>query len=325
MEKGIYVKDIVNNQEVNGYFLVVRKSVSFSKNNARYISVTLRDSSGTVEGRIWDRVDELEARFEKDDLVFLHSRATIYQEKLQLTITDIKKVQENITIEDMKAFFPETEKGIDTMKEEYKQIVSGIKNPYLRSLFAEIEKRSDVVRRFFFYPASLNVHHVSIGGLLEHSVTMAKMGKEVVNIIGGNMDIVLTGCLIHDIGKIEEIEVRGGFRYSDRGRLLGHIALGIDIVKGVVSQIPNFPDTLYNALLHIIISHHGLEEWGSPKKPMFIEALIVHYLDNLDAKVMGVKEYMRERMADERWTEYHRVYESRFYNISDRDSYEGER
>jgi 3'-5' exoribonuclease len=319
MEKHVYVKDITNNQEVNDYFLVVKKGLFTSKNNTRYISLTLKDSSGIIEGRIWERVDELEDQFDRNDIVFLNSKATLYQEKLQLTIWDIKKVEEEMTIDDMRAFFPETEKGAGPAREGYYEIIEEIKNPHMRNLFDEIDKRKDMLERFFFFPASINVHHVYIGGLLEHSVSMAKMGREIVPIIGGNRDLVLAGCLLHDIGKIEEIELKGGFKYSDRGRLLGHIVLGIDLLKGLVANIKTFPQNLYNALLHIIASHHGTEEWGSPRKPMFIEALIVHYLDNLDSKVMGVREYMREKMMDERWTEYHRVYESRFYMLLNED------
>jgi 3'-5' exoribonuclease len=319
MEKHVYVKDITNNQEVNDYFLVVKKGLFTSKNNTRYISLTLKDSSGIIEGRIWERVDELEDRFDRNDIVFLNSKATLYQEKLQLTIWDIKKVEEEMTIDDMRAFFPETEKGAGPAREGYYEIIEEIRNPHMRILFEEIDKRKDMLERFFFFPASINVHHVYIGGLLEHSVSMAKMGREIVPIIGGNRDLVLAGCLLHDIGKIEEIELKGGFKYSDRGRLLGHIVLGIDLLKGLVANIKTFPQNLYNALLHIIASHHGTEEWGSPRKPMFIEALIVHYLDNLDSKVMGVREYMREKMTDERWTEYHRVYESRFYMLLNED------
>lgn len=315
MKKGIYIRDIENNQEINDYFLVTKKSLSTSKNNVRYLTLILRDSSGTIEGRIWDRVDELMGQFEKDDIVFLHSKATVYQDKIQLVITDIKKVEEILTVHDMRAFLPENETGIYALKEDYFRIVAEIKNSYLRRLFEAIEKREDMLEKFFFFPASTSVHHVTIGGLLEHSISMAKMAKAVVKIIGGNEDLSITGCLLHDIGKLEEIEIRGGFKYSDRGRLLGHIALGVEILSGLVKEIEGFPDELYNALLHIIVSHHGAEEWGSPKKPMFIEALIVHYLDNLDSKVMGVKEHMRERMAEGKWTEYHRVYESRFYNL----------
>ncbi|MCX7857404.1 MAG: HD domain-containing protein [Deltaproteobacteria bacterium] len=319
MEKGVYVKDITINLEVNDYFLVVKKNLTTSKNNTRYISLLLKDSSGTIEGRIWDRVDELESKFDKNDIVFLNSRATLYQEKLQLTIWNIKKVEEISTVEEMRAFLPEIQTGINYMRGEFHNILNEIQNSQLKAIFEEMEKKKNMADKYFFFPASTNVHHMSIGGLLEHSVSMAKMGREVVKIIGGNKDLVLAGCLLHDIGKIEEIEIKGGFKYSDKGRLLGHIVLGIDILKGITGEIEGFPESLYNALLHIIASHHGTEEWGSPRKPMFIEALIVHYLDNLDSKVMGVKEHMKERMADERWTEYHRVYESRFYQFISED------
>ena len=158
------------------------------------------------------------------------------------------------------------------------------------------------------------MHHIYIGGLLEHSLSMARIARQAVQVVGGNLDIILAGCLLHDIGKIEEIDVKRGFKYTDRGRLLGHIALGVTILDGLLREV-SVPAHIADALSHIIVSHHGVEEWGSPKKPMFIEALVVHYLDNLDAKVMGVKEHMKENMEDERWTEYHRLYESRFYKI----------
>lgn len=315
MEKGIFVKDIGNNQEVNDYFLVVKKSVNLSKNSTRYISLILRDSSGTIEGRIWERVDELESRFERDDIVYLNSRSTLYQEKLQLNITDIKKVEEKLTIEDLKIFLPEGEAGIQSLIDEYYGLVGEIRNESLKRLFERLHGMKGIMEKFFFFPASINVHHVFIGGLLQHSVSMAKMGREIVNVLGGSKDLVVAGCLLHDIGKVEEFEIRGGFKYSDRGRLLGHIALGIEIISELSYSVLGISDLILTALKHIILSHHGREEWGSPRKPMFIEALIVHYLDNLDSKVTGVKEHMRERMVDENWTDYHRLFESRFYNL----------
>jgi 3'-5' exoribonuclease len=141
------------------------------------------------------------------------------------------------------------------------------------------------------------------------------MAKEAVKFCGGNLDVVIAGSLFHDIGKIDEMEIKGAFRYSDKGRLLGHIALGVVIFEALVNEVKDFPQQISDILKHIIISHHGVEEWGSPRKPMTIEALMVHYIDNLDAKVMGVKEHMKENMEDELWTTYHRLYESRFYKI----------
>jgi 3'-5' exoribonuclease len=133
--------------------------------------------------------------------------------------------------------------------------------------------------------------------------------------VGGDPDIVMAGSLLHDIGKVDEMELRGGFKYSDKGRLLGHITLGIIRVEELIKQVSGFPENIGEILKHIIVSHHGMEEWGSPRRPMCIEALVVHYIDDLDAKVMGVREYMKDNMEDEKWTGYHRLYESRFYKL----------
>ncbi len=215
----------------------------------------------------------------------------------------------------IRQFFPESETNGDALKEEYFKITGELKNPAVSRLFSTLNEKKEMLEKFFFYPASIGVHHIYVGGLLEHSISMARMARHVVTVVGGDPDIVLAGCLLHDIGKIEEMDVRNGFKYTDRGRLLGHITLGVTILEDLLREVKDFPAHLGDALSHIIVSHHGVEEWGSPKKPMFIEALVVHYLDNLDAKVMGVKEHMKDNMEDERWSEYHRLYESKFYKI----------
>jgi len=168
-------------------------------------------------------------------------------------------------------------------------------------------------------PASLGVHHVCLGGLLEHSVSVAEMALRAAAFTGADPDIVVAGSFLHDIGKVEEIGSKGGaFAYSDKGRLLGHITLGITLLEGLVSAVEGFPPFLADVLKHIILSHHGEQEWGSPKKPMCIEALVVHYIDDLDAKVAGVKEHMISNMEDEKWSQFHKLYESRFYRIPER-------
>jgi 3'-5' exoribonuclease len=319
VKKQIFVKDINReNIDVNDRFIVIKKDIFSSKNNTKYMSLRLKDRTGTIEGRVWERVDELNGLFGKNDIVHVQSRSRLYQERFQLNITDIRKVEEELLLEDMKEFFPESESGNERLKDEYFKLVSEIKNPYIVSLFTSFHGRKDMLERFFLFPASIGVHHMYIGGLLEHSLSIAKMGKLVVDIVGGDKDVIIAGSLLHDIGKIDEINIKGGFKYSDKGRLLGHIALGIVTLKGLIENVDGFPDYIADVLAHIIISHHGVEEWGSPKKPMCIEALMVHYLDNLDAKIMGVKEHMKENMEDEKWTEYHRLYESRFYKLPER-------
>lgn len=315
MNKKIFIKDITEDQAaINDYFVVVKKGTYTTKTNSKYMSVSLRDKSGIIEAKIWERVDELNGLFEKNDIVFVKSRPRLYQEKIQLNVTDMRKVDEELPFEMIRAFFPASEVSEDALREEYFRITAEFKNPSIAVLFAALNEKKEMLEKFFFYPASIGVHHIYIGGLLEHSLSMARIARQAAQVVGGNLDIILAGCLLHDIGKIEEIDVKRGFKYTDRGRLLGHITLGMTILDGLLREV-SVPAHIADALSHIIVSHHGVEEWGSPKKPMFIEALVVHYLDNLDAKVMGVKEHMKENMEDERWTEYHRLYESRFYKI----------
>lgn len=316
MKKNIFVKDIKKeHMDINDLFIVTKKGVFSAKNNTKYMSIGLRDTTGVIEGKIWERVDELQNLFDKNDLVYVKSKSRLYQEKPQLNISDIRRIDETLTLDELKAFFPEGQRGNDEVREEFTGLLNSIQSPPIRSLFSAFREQSGISDKFFAYPASIGVHHVYLGGLLEHSVTVAQMAKEAVKLVGGNQDIVIAGSLLHDIGKVDEMEIKGGFRYSDKGRLLGHIALGVMVFEELARRISDFPVQISDILKHIIISHHGVEEWGSPRKPMCIEALIIHYIDNLDAKVMGVREHMKESMEDELWTTYHRLYESRFYKL----------
>jgi 3'-5' exoribonuclease len=317
--KKLFIDQVTRDQDVNDYFLVVRKGLYSSRNNTRYASVTLRDRTGTIEARIWDRADELSGRFERNDIVYVESKARMYQEQLQLTVTNVRKEERVLTADEIKDFYPESGPGTEQMRAEFSRLVGEIENEHMVRLFAEMQKRTEIMDAFCLVPASVGVHHVALGGLLEHSVAVAGMAKNAAAAMGLDKDIVTAGSLLHDIGKIEEITFRaGGFGYSDRGRLLGHITLGIMILEGLIAAVEGFPAWLSDVLKHIILSHHGESEWGSPKKPMCLEAMVVHYIDNLDAKVKGVREHMANNMEDERWTQFHRLYESRFYKIPER-------
>jgi len=316
LKKSIYIENIAREHiQVNDYFIVTRKGVFSTKDNRKYMSLGLRDRTGTIEGKVWDRVDELQGLFDKDDIVYLSSRSVAYQGKLQLKIGDIRRLEEEIPLDAMKAFLPQGERDNRLLQDEYFGLVREIRNPHLGILFSRLNEDKGLLERFFSFPASVGVHHVYFGGLLEHSVAVTKMAKEATATVGGDIDIVAAGSLLHDIGKTDEMHLKAGFKYSDKGRLLGHITLGIIRLEELIRSIDGFPPKLDDILKHIIISHHGVEEWGSPRKPMCIEALIVHYLDNLDAKVTGVREHMRDNMEDETWTAWHRLYESRFYKL----------
>jgi 3'-5' exoribonuclease len=318
MKKHIFIRDINReNMEVSDYFLVTKKGLLSTKSNSKYITVTLKDSTGTIEGKVWDRADEFTLLFDRHDVVRVAGRSKFYQEKPQLTITDIRKVGEDLSIEEMTQFFPEGGKDIEALRQEFATLVEEMGNPHLAALLKLFSTKPDIFERFCRFPASIGVHHMYPGGLLDHSISMARMGREVARIAAANQDLVVAGCILHDIGKIDELMIRGGFRYSDRGRLLGHISLGIILVENLMAELSNFPPQVADVLTHIIVSHHGTEEWGSPRKPMSVEALMVHYLDNMDAKVMGVREFMKDNMEDDKWSEYHRLYESRFFRLQE--------
>ncbi len=310
-------RDITEEQrEVNDLFVVTKKGTYTAKNNTKYMTVGLKDATGSIDGRIWDRVDELDGLFDKGDIVSVRSKVKLYNNKLQLQVTDIKKVDADLPVSEMAHFYPAGDSQPGALKDEYDRIIKEIKNPHLGELLNTFSGSRPLLERFFSYPASTGVHHVYIGGLLEHSLSVAKMGMAAASLIGGDRDIIIAGSILHDIGKIDELDISRGFKFTDRGRLLGHITLGVMLLEDLIRRVEGFPASLTDILTHIIVSHHGLEEWGSPKKPMFAEALVVHYLDNLDSKVMGVREHMKDNMADDRWTEYHRLYEAKFYKIS---------
>ena len=317
--KKVFVSDIKKEGDVRDYFLVERKAIYSSRSNARYASLRLKDRSGAIEARIWDRVDELSANFERNDVVYVESKARMYQDQLQLNVTSIRKEARGLSPEEMREFYPETPSGIEKLIGDFHRLTDGMKDGLLKALFAELKKRKELLERFFLVPASLGVHHVSLGGLLEHSVSVAEIALRAAAFTGADPDIVVAGSFLHDIGKVEEIGLKGGvFAYTDKGRLLGHITLGISLLEELIAAVEGFPPFLADVLKHIILSHHGEQEWGSPKKPMCIEALVVHYIDNLDAKVMGVKEYMNNNMEDEHWSQFHKLYESRFFKIPER-------
>ncbi len=314
--KKVFIADINKDADVRDFFLVAKKAIYSSRNNTRYANIRLKDKTGSIEARIWDRVDELTAGFEANDIVYIESRAKAYQGELQLHVTAIRKETKDLTPDDIREFYPEAGAGTQRLREEYETITSTLENPHLVRLFDEIGRRGDLLDRFFLFPASVGLHHASIGGLAQHSLSVARMGMLTAPFTGGDRDVIAAGGLLHDVGKIEELTFRaGGFAYSDQGRLLGHITMGIVMLDNILVGLEGFPVCMADTLKHIILSHHGEAEWGSPKKPMCIEALVVHYMDNLDAKVMGVKEYMSTGMEDENWTHFHRLYESRFYRI----------
>ncbi len=309
----IYLNEIKENENVDSLFLVKEKSSSVTKTGNPYLKLKLGDRSGEMEARIWTSVEIFAQSFERDDFVHVKGKAVSFQEHLQLNITYMEKVgEEEILLSD---FFPVAEKDIDEMFQSLTEISQQVKNQYLKKLLRLFWEDEPFLERFKMAPASKWLHHTYLGGLLEHTLSLTQLVlKNAPHYEVLNIDLLLTASILHDLGKVEELSYKRSFDYSDEGRLLGHIILGLEKVEDKIRQLPEFPKDLSSLLKHLLLSHHGQYIWGSPKKPMTLEAVMLHYLDDMDAKMNGIKQFLKTQVPDgSKWSAYHRMFEQAFY------------
>ncbi|MFH2011937.1 MAG: HD domain-containing protein [Pseudomonadota bacterium] len=316
----IFIEDIRENNKIDSIFLVKGKNLGTSKNGKPYLNLKLGDKTGEIEARVWENATTLSTLFEKDDFIKVKSRVTRYQNDLQLVIFDLERCpKEEIFIDD---FLPRTNKNIEMMFGELVGIYKEVKNIYLKELLETFFEDEEFTKMFKIAPAAKGLHHVYIGGLLEHTLTVGKLILDVAKHYKGiNADLLLTGGILHDIGKIYELSYEGSFDYTDEGRLLGHITIGVEMIEDKIVGIPDFPSELAMLLKHLILSHHGYYEYGSPKRPKTQEAIILYYLDDMDSKVRGFQEFIeKEKDNNSKWTGYHRFFERFIYkdtNVQD--------
>jgi 3'-5' exoribonuclease len=308
-----YINQIKENDQVESLFLVKEKSSGITKTGNAYLKLKLVDCSGEIEGRIWTLVENLAVSFEKDDFVRILGKAVSFQEHLQLNITHIERVEEEEIL--FSDFFPVVEKDIDEMFRSLLEISQQIKNPHLNRLLQLFWEDESFTKLFKMAPASKWLHHNYLGGLLEHTLSLAQLALiNASHYDGLNLDLLLTASILHDLGKVDELSYHRSFDYSDEGRLLGHIVLGIERVEDKIRLLPDFPKDLSTLLKHFLLSHHGQYHWGSPKRPMTLEAVMLHFLDDMDAKINGIQQFIKKQVPEgSKWSTYHRTFEQYFY------------
>jgi 3'-5' exoribonuclease len=308
MEK-IFIRELKKGQTVESDFLVKEKTLGKTKAGNPYLSIRLIDRSGEVEGRIWENAQDFQSLFEKDDFVHVRAEVDEFQGVLQLRVLKLKKLTENEVLLD--DFLPRTSQNIEKMFAEVRNIGASLRNPYLRTLLETFFADDDFTRKFKIAPAAKSVHHVYIGGLLEHTLSLVHLILQIgPRYPGIHQDLLIAGGVLHDIGKVTELSFNRAFDYTDSGRLLGHIILSVQMIAKKVQEIPEFPASLLLQLNHMILSHHGEYEFGSPKRPKTVEALLLHHLDDLDAKMNGFLSWIeKEKDNPSRWTTYHRLFE----------------
>lgn len=307
------VAEIKDRDLVEAVFLVKEKIVAMAKNGKPYLTLKLMDRSGEVDAKVWDNADQVGALFDRNDFLAVRAKASVYLGKMQLIVSELKKVPEETV--DLADFLPETDRDINSMVEELHALIAGVKDPDLSRLLSSFFHDPELLAQYRVAPAAKGMHHVYLGGLLEHSLAVAKLVDAMVPLYPGlNRDLLIAGALLHDVGKVREMTYLRCFDYSDEGKLIGHITIGAEMLHERITALPGFPAELGMLLKHMILSHHGQYEYGSPKRPKTLEATILNYLDDLDSKINGIRTHIRKEPDNpSRWTSYHRLYDRYFF------------
>jgi len=302
--KSPYVSELQANQPAQGTFLVTHKEVRQKKSGEPYLSLTLADRTGDLDAKMWDNAGEVADAFDLNDFVYIKGQMQVFQNRPQLTIHKLQPVAESAI--DLADFLPASKRDRNEMFRELEGWIAGMQDPHFRGLLQGIFADPVVALAYRTAPAAKSVHHAWIGGLIEHVLSMCTLAKmTAAHYPGIDFDLLLSGVLLHDIGKIHELEYARSTRYTDVGQLLGHIQIGMQMVSDQIARMPDFPPRQRDLLLHLILSHHGQLEFGSPKLPSFPEALLLHLLDNMDSKMEAMRGLIEnDRLMDGNWTAY---------------------
>jgi len=305
--KTVFVRQIQPDQVVQSSFLVQAKDLRQDKAGKTYLSMTLGDRSGSLDAKMWEGAAEAAPTFDRDDFIEAKGLVQVFRNRPQMTVHKLHRLDDEAI--DFADYFPHTEKNVDEMWAELRAEVARMGNAHLRGLVEAFLDDPEVARRLRIAPAAKTLHHAVLGGLLEHVISLIRLCRAVApNYPFVDPDLVLTGVVLHDLGKIYELNYDRTFSYSTEGQLIGHLVIMVRMLQEKAAA--DFPPKLKLLVEHLILSHHGKYEFGSPRLPLFPEALLLHYLDDMDSKL----ESMRATLAADgsiegEWTGYNAALE----------------
>lgn len=306
----LWVRDIREEDSIRSYYLVKQKKTGKTRRGEPFISMVLGDRTGEMEAKIWERADEWGPLFREGDVIEIEGAAVSYRNQLQITVSGLEVLREDL---DPTVFVESTARNPAEMMGSLKMMLRGINDVHLKALGERFVNNSQFVARFQKAPAAKNFHHCYLGGLLEHTLSVCELSKVVSEHYPQlDQDLLLTSAFLHDIGKIRELKYSFQIDYTDEGRLLGHVVLGAIMVEETLAGLKGFPKELAMKVNHMILSHHGQYEFGSPKRPKFLEAFALHLIDDLDAKMNGLFRFMERDRQEGSWTDFSRLFD-RFF------------
>ena len=307
-----FVSELISEQTVTTFFLVHAKELRNTREGKPYLRLELGDRTGTVEARMWTKFETVEVA--RDDFIKVEARVELFRDRPQLALIQLRKAKpDEIELVD---YLPHTTQDVDKMWAELLQHGASIRNPWLHKLVGVILSDPSVVPRFKQAPAAKTMHHAYIGGLLEHVVGLCGLAKQVAaHYPELDLDLLLTAALLHDVGKLDELCYQRAIGYTTQGQLLGHIVMELETVLRAMDKIPGFPAELKTIVQHVLISHHGEYEFGSPKLPMIREALVFHYLDDLDSKMAAARAALAVESGEDDWSAYSGALQRKFLRL----------
>jgi 3'-5' exoribonuclease len=298
---------------VEEIYLVTSKQVSTAKNGVTYLSLKLSDKTGEIDGKLWDNADEVAGKFEREDFVRVRGMTANYQGTMQIKMKSLDRVDDAKV--DLANFLQTSPRNAEEMIKELKSAAAGIKNAHLNQLLNAFLSDKPFMEAFRRAPAAKTLHHNYIGGLMEHVVELIALARDTAKHFPSvNVDLLTAGAFLHDIGKVRELSVRKSIEYTTEGKLLGHISLGYEMISEKIKAIAGFPAELTMLLKHIMLSHHGEYEFGSPKRPKIQEAIIINYLDDLSAKINNFQTTLKkENVREGEWTNFSKMHDRYLY------------
>jgi 3'-5' exoribonuclease len=323
MARTTYIRDLEEGQPVSEVFVLESKALGTTRAGKPYLTLVLRDRTGQIEAKVWEEAAAINEQLAGAQFVHVSGSIEVYGKRLQLKVAQLAvKREQDVALDELIAT---SERDPDEMLDELRTIARTVKNPHLLKLLGAFFKDEEFVGRFKASPASKTIHQSYAGGLLEHTLSVVKIVSMLVehygDLSGGlNRDLLIAGGILHDIGKVAELEGGPALDYTTTGRLVGHIVLGYRMVEEKIAQVEGFPQALRDQLGHMLLSHQGRFEWKSPVVPMFTEAILLHYVDDLDAKVHHVAEAIaRQADPEALFTDWDRVLERYFYTGVEKD------
>jgi 3'-5' exoribonuclease len=307
-----FINQIHAGDVLSDCYILAEKTMAQKKDGNNYLNLVLSDRTGSIKGVVWDNVEKISSQAETGTVVAVRGHVGQYRNNLQAVVKEMTVVPSDKT--DPSDFMLSTERDVDQMFERIVALSSSLNAWYLKALFSAFWEDESFTAQFKRAPAAKKMHHAYIGGLLEHTLSMAVLADKIAGHYNGiDRDLLVAGALLHDIGKTREFNYDMGIDYSDEGRLVNHIVIGIQMIEEKMQTIPSFPEEPALLLKHMVISHHGSRELGSPEPPKSIEAVMLNCIDEMDSRVQAVREFMGKEDPGETWTSFHRLLGRHFY------------